>query len=330
MQVGMDLGYKGSENLYRTPEGIKWKPNQQEGAFGGLREYPIKVKFTQAGIDEVRRRCADYGHSTIVVFAITQHGERYEILSINTNFFGYMTHSNQENPKRLSAYVRNYDSPVHPEHRNIEAIIKNDPNFDERDYPKQWKLKSDATIVSFGATYILGYASVDDTLPFAETQTRKKESLLLRIDAVKNQFFLTLEHTSEALRRIGEQNKKVKMEIHPLPAAIPAAVERQKMNVEEKKAVMEKMVPQQPVEKVVAKEILDENVPEGFVCPLTQEIMKDPVMDPEGNSYERSAIEAWLDKNQTSPITRKSLTKENLFPNRALKDAIAAHLKSKK
>lgn len=39
-----------------------------------------------------------------------------------------------------------------------------------------------------------------------------------------------------------------------------------------------------------------------FYCPITQELMTDPVVDPDGNSYERSAIEAWLKNNSTSPI----------------------------
>jgi Mg-chelatase subunit ChlD len=45
-------------------------------------------------------------------------------------------------------------------------------------------------------------------------------------------------------------------------------------------------------------------------------------MDPEGNSYERSAIEDWLVRNQTSPVTRSTLTPQDLVPNRALRDAI--------
>jgi hypothetical protein len=69
-------------------------------------------------------------------------------------------------------------------------------------------------------------------------------------------------------------------------------------------------------------EAQNENVPEGFICPLTQEIMSDPVIDPEGNSYERSAIEEWLNKNKTSPITRSPLAIGDLIPNRALQTAI--------
>jgi hypothetical protein len=64
------------------------------------------------------------------------------------------------------------------------------------------------------------------------------------------------------------------------------------------------------------------SMPESFFCPLTHELMKDPVVDPEGNSYERSAIEKWLQTNATSPITRSPLSLGDLVPNRALRDAI--------
>jgi hypothetical protein len=60
-----------------------------------------------------------------------------------------------------------------------------------------------------------------------------------------------------------------------------------------------------------------------FICPITQTIMSDPVCDNEGNSYERSAIERWLDEgNDTSPITRNPLCKGDLVENRALRDQI--------
>ena len=45
-------------------------------------------------------------------------------------------------------------------------------------------------------------------------------------------------------------------------------------------------------------------------------------MDPEGNTYEKSAIMAWLKQNSTSPLTRKPLTADMLIPNRALRDLI--------
>jgi Mg-chelatase subunit ChlD len=66
-------------------------------------------------------------------------------------------------------------------------------------------------------------------------------------------------------------------------------------------------------------------VPDSFVCPITATIMEDPVVDPEGHSYEREAISEWLQSNSHSPITRKPLRLEQLAPNFALRDAIAEY-----
>lgn len=65
---------------------------------------------------------------------------------------------------------------------------------------------------------------------------------------------------------------------------------------------------------------------EHYLCPLTQEVMRDPVIDPEGNSYERSAIVDWLSRNPTSPMTRTPLHAGQLAPNRVLKELIAAQI----
>ena len=48
-------------------------------------------------------------------------------------------------------------------------------------------------------------------------------------------------------------------------------------------------------------------VPEVFFCPITHELMRDPVSTVDGLTYERSAIETWLATNDTSPLTGKQL-----------------------
>jgi hypothetical protein len=65
-----------------------------------------------------------------------------------------------------------------------------------------------------------------------------------------------------------------------------------------------------------------------FICPITHELMVDPVIDPDGNSYERQAIKDWLRQNGTSPITRTNLSAADLRPNRALKTAIDEYRQS--
>ena len=64
-------------------------------------------------------------------------------------------------------------------------------------------------------------------------------------------------------------------------------------------------------------------VPDSFKCPISHDLMVDPVVDPEGNTYDRASIEQWLARNPTSPITRSRMTKDDLKPNRALADSIA-------
>lgn len=63
--------------------------------------------------------------------------------------------------------------------------------------------------------------------------------------------------------------------------------------------------------------------PDEFLCPITREIMKDPVIAADGYSYEREAIESWINtKNRTSPMTNLPLQTTLLTPNRTLKMAI--------
>mmetsp|Transcript_16662 Transcript_16662/g.27621 ORF Transcript_16662/g.27621 Transcript_16662/m.27621 type:complete len:734 (-) Transcript_16662:218-2419(-) len=59
---------------------------------------------------------------------------------------------------------------------------------------------------------------------------------------------------------------------------------------------------------------------DSFICPITGDAIKDPVVDHEGNSYEKTAILEWLSRNQTSPITRNPLRIDQLAPNRILQE----------
>lgn len=70
------------------------------------------------------------------------------------------------------------------------------------------------------------------------------------------------------------------------------------------------------------------DVPEDFICPITYEIMTDPVMCEDGFSYERAAIMEWFDKDKnTSPMTNSVLTSTTVFENDKLKREIENYLK---
>lgn len=67
--------------------------------------------------------------------------------------------------------------------------------------------------------------------------------------------------------------------------------------------------------------------PAEFCCPITRDVMKDPVVASDGFSYERDAISEVLHRSPgcgLSPLTRERLQHE-LRPNRALSRRIAEH-----
>ncbi len=58
--------------------------------------------------------------------------------------------------------------------------------------------------------------------------------------------------------------------------------------------------------------------PTEFFCPITQEILLDPVVLTDGFSYERQAVVEWLSHRMISPITGKPVNNA-LMPNTVLK-----------
>ena len=65
-------------------------------------------------------------------------------------------------------------------------------------------------------------------------------------------------------------------------------------------------------------------VPDDFICPITAEIMNDPVSTSDGFTYERVAITEWLRTKDTSPKTGAKLESKTLYPNHSLRSMIRA------
>ncbi|KAG9444586.1 hypothetical protein H6P81_015926 [Aristolochia fimbriata] len=65
-------------------------------------------------------------------------------------------------------------------------------------------------------------------------------------------------------------------------------------------------------------------IPDDFRCPISLELMKDPVIVSTGQTYERSCIEKWLEAGHgTCPKTQQTLTSTALTPNYVLRSLIA-------
>ncbi|KAA0043480.1 U-box domain-containing protein 35-like isoform X1 [Cucumis melo var. makuwa] len=63
-------------------------------------------------------------------------------------------------------------------------------------------------------------------------------------------------------------------------------------------------------------------IPNHFICPILQDVMNDPCVAADGYTYDRQAIEKWLQKNDNSPMTKLPLPDKNLIPNYSLLSAI--------
>ncbi|KAJ3675754.1 hypothetical protein LUZ60_004796 [Juncus effusus] len=67
-----------------------------------------------------------------------------------------------------------------------------------------------------------------------------------------------------------------------------------------------------------------ENVPEHFLCPISNEIMRDPVVLSTGETYDRPFIQDWLNSgNRTCPKTQQVLSNLSLTPNHLVKTLIS-------
>lgn len=76
----------------------------------------------------------------------------------------------------------------------------------------------------------------------------------------------------------------------------------------------------------LAARVPEGTIPHEFICPILQDVMKNPVKTVDGHTYDRPAIERWLSIAKTSPLTGLPLPSTHLEPNRALRDAIASFL----
>ena len=63
------------------------------------------------------------------------------------------------------------------------------------------------------------------------------------------------------------------------------------------------------------------------ICPITLEYMKNPVLSPSGNYYEKSAIIDWIEKNHNDPFSRENLTVDMIVEDEEFKKQIIKYRK---
>ncbi|KAL7613409.1 hypothetical protein Lser_V15G09182 [Lactuca serriola] len=69
--------------------------------------------------------------------------------------------------------------------------------------------------------------------------------------------------------------------------------------------------------------------PNHFICPILKDVMVDPCVAADGYTYDRRAMEKWLEGSDTSPMTNLPLPSRSLTPNYTLLSAIMEWKSSK-
>ena len=67
--------------------------------------------------------------------------------------------------------------------------------------------------------------------------------------------------------------------------------------------------------------------PAELCCPITMQLLMDPVFCLDGHTYERAAIEKWLSRNNKSPVTNEPM-QQTVIPNFAMRRVIEAFIAS--
>ena len=151
------------------------------------------------------------------------------------------------------------------------------------------------------------------------------EILLLRGGAFKlHGEDLVREATAKTLAKQWRENIKQQQKCYKAECQRhrEGLAQRQKAQEQAWQEFASRLNPNAPAARAMAQEKPAPDEIPGFICYITQEVMKDPVMTPSGRSFEREAIEDWVRKSGTDPLTRKPLRLDQLTPNRALKEAI--------
>ena len=74
------------------------------------------------------------------------------------------------------------------------------------------------------------------------------------------------------------------------------------------------------------EELLRQHAPDDFKCPISLELMTDPVtLAGDGMTYERASIERWFAAGKTtSPVTNQQLSNLTYGPSQLVKNMIRA------
>jgi hypothetical protein len=128
---------------------------------------------------------------------------------------------------------------------------------------------------------------------------------------------------------VDEQREETIPSPIPLDAPSDTEEEEEKEEKEASSSIEKEVVSVASTSTSTENDVIRNGIEDWARCPITMEVMQDPVMAADGSTYDRKAIEMWLSKNNTSPVTNLPLSHPGLTPNNTLRSLILNFFPSK-
>ena len=221
--------------------------------------------------------------------------------------------------KESIEFLRNHpkQQAIDAEKAKAEENARLDAEKAKAEAEAKAKAKADerASLVAEVKAELLAQIAAEKTRADAKEKARLKEEAVAkaRIEAearAKSQAEAAAKAKAEEKTRLAAEKAKAEAE------AKTKAEENARLAAEKAKAE----AAEQAKADLVAH--ARQAIPNDFQCPITTQVMYEPMMAADGESYEKEYIEAWLVTRNTSPLTNELLTHKHLTPNKNLKRAI--------
>ena len=242
---------------------------------------------------------------------------------------------NKNKPEKLSN-IKNVNNIKEgkippPKHSNIfdSKCIGNDIN--------------NTNIMKFGDNNTINYKRILDELFKKILNNIKmddffKEDLNKKFNEIKQILNILIEKNNNEINSIKSDNSRLYQKINDMETQIDRLkedlFEKDKKIIDTKNQINKlKEDSSKEINKlkedlsVREKEISDINekldlIEENLNCPISLTLIEDPVITPDGITYDKKSLLAWLKKSKNDPFTKKEIKEKELYPNLSLKNII--------
>ncbi|MBA0672602.1 hypothetical protein Goklo_029084 [Gossypium klotzschianum] len=188
-------------------------------------------------------------------------------------------------------------------------------------------LESEAIMIKFHNAYVKLTQALEE-LPFDELEVS---------DEVREQIELMLTQLTRAKKRTDTQDIELAVDLMAIETIAVKKLSKERGSTAESiQQIIQLLNKFKQVLGMEITNVLDDTdtpqklskchslvIPHEFLCPITLEIMRDPVIVASGQTFERESIQKWFDSNhRTCPKTRQTLAHLSVAPNYALKNLI--------